>query len=110
MAKNRYPKRIKKILDHLRQHKPERIYLFGSWARGEEDDLSDVDIVVCMESDDSFLDRTRNLMRTLPDDAGSIDLLVYTPEELHQMQIDGNAFIEMILEEGSLVYGRDQKE
>jgi hypothetical protein len=29
----KYPKRIRKILKHLRLYKPERIYLFGSWAR-----------------------------------------------------------------------------
>lgn len=107
VAKTKYPKRLKKLLNHLQHHKPEKIYLFGSWARGEGDDLSDIDLVVCMESDLPFLERTRNLMNNLPEDIGAVDMLVYTPAEFNQMQIDGNAFTEMILEEGKLIYGRN---
>jgi predicted nucleotidyltransferase len=103
---SKYPKRIQSLLDHLRRHRPEQIYLFGSWARGEEDELSDVDLVMVMESDEPFLERSVNVMKLLPTNLGSVDLLVYTPEEFHQMLLDGNAFVEMLVEEGRIVYGR----
>jgi len=35
-----------------------------------------------------------------------VDLLVYTPEEFAAMRRAGNAFAEMIVEEGCLLYGR----
>jgi len=37
---------------------------------------------------------------------GSVDILVYTPEEYLQMQKDGNAFAEMLTEESRLIYER----
>lgn len=38
--------RIRQIIQVLHPYQPDRIYLFGSWARGEEADLSDLDVVV----------------------------------------------------------------
>ena len=103
---SKYPKRIQILIDHLREHSPERIYLFGSWARGEGDELSDVDLVMIMESDRPFLERSLNVMKLLPMHLGAIDLMVYTPAEFRQMLLDGNAFAEMLLEEGEVIYGR----
>jgi hypothetical protein len=34
---------------------------------------------------------------------------VYTPAEFAAMQKDGNAFAEMIIEEGRLIYAREAK-
>jgi len=42
-------------------------------------------------------------------DIGGVDILVYTPKEFARMQREGNAFVEMILEEGSLIYDRQAK-
>ncbi len=36
---------------------------------------------------------------------GAIDILVYTPAEFEAMQQEGNAFAEMVVEEGRLIYG-----
>jgi predicted nucleotidyltransferase len=106
---SKYPKRIQTLIDHLREHSPERIYLFGSWARGEGDELSDVDLVMIMESDSPFLERSLNVMKLLPTDLGAVDLMVYTPEEFRQMLADGNAFAEMLLEEGKVIHERSSK-
>jgi predicted nucleotidyltransferase len=45
-----------RIVQALRSYQPERIYLFGSAARGESDELSDVDLVIIKETEDPFLD------------------------------------------------------
>ena len=37
---------LNELIQALRSYEPEKIYLFGSWARGEEDELSDLDIVL----------------------------------------------------------------
>ena len=103
---SKYPKRIQILIDYLSEHRPERIYLFGSWARGEGDDLSDVDLVMIMDSDKPFLERSLKVMKLLPTHLGAVDLMVYTPEEFRQMLLDGNAFAEMLLEEGKVIYGR----
>jgi predicted nucleotidyltransferase len=38
--------RIQRLLEALERYSPERVYLFGSWARGEADELSDLDVVI----------------------------------------------------------------
>jgi len=39
-------------------------------------------------------------------DLGSVDILVYTPEEFALMCQTGNAFAEMIAEDARVIYGR----
>lgn len=44
------------------------------------------------------------MARRLPPELGAVDLLVYTPEEWTRMKAEGNAFAEVIAEEGRLIY------
>ena len=105
MRKTPTASRIRPLLDSLGSYQPERVYLFGSWARGEGDELSDVDIVVIKSTPLPFFDRLREVLRLLPPGTGGVDVLVYTPDEFAAMQREGNAFAEMIIEEGRLIYG-----
>ena len=52
-------------------------------------------------------ERLRKVSSLLPRQMGAVDILIYTPEEFATMQREGNAFAEMIAEEGSLVYDRE---
>ncbi len=97
-------KKIRRIIKCLLPYQPERLYLFGSWARGEEDELSDIDLVVIKQTSSAFFDRLREAARFLPPDMGGVDILVYTPEEFEKMKREGNAFAELIAEEGALIY------
>lgn len=36
----------KNLIAALKPYEPEKIYLFGSWARDEQDDVSDIDISI----------------------------------------------------------------
>jgi predicted nucleotidyltransferase len=97
---------MQRVLRALRVYEPERVYVFGSAARGEEDELSDLDLVVIKQTSEPFWGRLRAVGRLLPADLGGVDLLVYTPEEFSRMLAEGNAFAEMIAEEGRLLYER----
>jgi predicted nucleotidyltransferase len=98
-------KLIQRINEALLPYQPERIYLFGSVARGEGDELSDVDLVIIKRTTEPFWDRLREAARLFSGSiAGSADILVYTPEEFSDMLARGNAFAEMIVEEGRLIY------
>jgi predicted nucleotidyltransferase len=101
-------KKIRRLIKSLQPYQPERIYLFGSWSRGEEDELSDLDLVIIKQTDAPFWERLREAASLLPADIGGVDILVYTPDEFAVMQQNGNAFAEMITEEGRLIY--DQQE
>jgi len=105
--RKRHVKQVQRVLKALRPYDPEKIYLFGSWARGEGDELSDLDLVVIKKTKTPFLKRLREVAGLLPPDMGGIDILVYTPAEFQRMAKEGNAFAEMIIEEGELVYGGD---
>ena len=98
---------LTRLVAALRAGDPERIYLVGSWARGEEDELSDLDVVVIQRSTQPFLERLREVARFLPTNMGAVDVLVYTPEEFAAMQRDENAFAQTVCEEGVLIYGRE---
>lgn len=98
--------RLSNLREVLRTYEPERIYVFGSSAHEEEDELSDLDVVIIKRTTAPFFDRLREVARLLPGWAGALDILVYTPEEFAAMQRDGNAFACMITDEGRLIYER----
>ena len=101
--------KIARLLEALGPYDAERIYLFGSWARGEADELSDVDLVVIKRTRASFFNRIKAVQKLLPLELGSVDALVYTPSEFDRMRERGNAFVETLLEEGRLIYAREEK-
>ncbi len=90
----------------LRPYQPECVYLFGSWARGEADELSDLDVVLIKRTTPPFFERLREARRLVPAALGGVDLLVYTPEAYAARRRAGNACAEMIVEEGCLLDGR----
>jgi hypothetical protein len=75
--------------------------VFGPVARGEADSASD--LVIVAHTSRPFLERHRDFA-VLWDVWPRLDLLVYTPAELEQMQAEGNPFIDHVLSEGPVVY------
>jgi predicted nucleotidyltransferase len=101
--------KVRRFINFLLPYQPEQVYLFGSWARGEEDELSDMDILVIKRTSVPFLARLKEVSRFFPAKTGGMDVLVYTPEEFARMKKEGNAFAEMIAEEALLIYDRKKK-
>jgi predicted nucleotidyltransferase len=63
----------------------EKISLFGSYARGKSDLFTDLDVLVIMDTDKPFTERTTEMysLLALPVDA---DVLCYTPQEFRRMK------------------------
>jgi predicted nucleotidyltransferase len=95
---------MRTILAEIIRKRPLKVIVFGSWARGHADEYSDLDVVVIQETDKRFLDRLEDMAITTP--GMGVDLLVYTPREVEEMQARGNSFIESVLAEGVTVYAR----
>lgn len=92
------------IVNDLRKYDPEKIILFGSAARGDVDEHSDIDIVVVKETDKSFVKRLRDVALLCRLDE-PIDILVYTPAEIEKMN-NSSFFIKNILADGKVIYER----
>lgn len=95
--------RIRQVVRDLKRYQPIRVILFGSAARGEADQYSDLDFVVIKRTAQPFLARLKEAA-LLVNAPGSIDLLVYTPEEWDRMQEMNSPFAERVLNEGRVVY------
>ena len=79
----------------------ERVILFGSHARGEGDEASDVDLMVIAESDQPRFRRSRDLYRLLrPYPPFGVDLVVYTPAEIEKGKRSPFSFVSTVLREG----------
>ena len=94
---------IERVVKDLMGYYPEKIILFGSAARGDTDEYSDIDLIVVKETDQRFVQRLVDVTSFLPLDL-SIDVFVYTPQELQRMIQAGNPFIEQALKDGIVLY------
>ena len=97
--------RVANTIASLEEYDPQRVILFGSWARGDEDEYSDLDLVIIKETQERFLDRLKRVYE-LVKPTFAMDVLVYTPQEFAEMQERNNYFIEMVLKEGVVIYER----
>ena len=80
-----------------------KIILFGSAAREDLGLISDIDLIVIMESDKNFIDRLAEFYQEIQ--PRNADILIYTPAEFSQMKNE-NLFIRHILKEGKVIYER----
>lgn len=94
---------IERVVEGLMGYNPEKIILFGSAARGDTDEYSDIDLIVVKETDRRFVQRLVDISEFISPYI-SVDVFVYTPGELKAMQEDGNPFIEQALKDGKVLY------
>ncbi len=84
----------------------ERVILFGSYARGDAGNDSNVDLMIVAKSDLPRFKRSRSLYRAIRPYPFPMDLVVYTPEEVEQGSRSPLSFVATVLREGKTVYGR----
>jgi predicted nucleotidyltransferase len=85
---------------------PDKIILFGSYARGEATEMSDIDLLVISETSLPRPKRSAPIYSLLRDYPVSKDILVYTPEEAEQYRDLPAATIRRALLEGIVLYER----
>jgi predicted nucleotidyltransferase len=93
-----------KIISIFKPFDPEKIILFGSLARGEGDEVSDIDLIVIYQTDKAFLDRMKELYLSWSI-AKAVDILAYTPGEFEKM-MDESSFVAEAVREGEVLYER----
>jgi predicted nucleotidyltransferase len=98
----------KAIDDVVRQivgkFRPQKIILFGSYARGNPRPESDVDLLVVMDTE---LKETRQALlidQNLDRDLFGLDLIVHTPQNLAKRIAMGDSFLKEITTQGKILY------
>lgn len=99
------PSYVRTILDVVvREVRPERVVLFGSYAWGTATAASDVDLLVVAESSASIAARSRPVEALLRDRAPRTDLLWRTPAEMAGAREDPLSFLVQVQQHGRVVY------
>lgn len=96
---------VKKIVSF---YKPEKVILFGSYAKGTATNRSDMDILVIKETDEPFRIRGRLLRQLFYSSIIPVDLLIFTKEEFEEYQAKPYSFIGSVLETGIEVYNNGE--
>jgi len=86
-----------------KQFKPQKIILFGSYARGKPRPESDVDLLVVMDTKLRESQQSLEIRRSLGILFG-LDLIVRTPKRLRQRLKMGDSFLKDVLREGKILY------
>ena len=89
---------------------PQRIILFGSYAYGQPNLDSDVDLLIVMESDERPAARATRVSRLLRPRPFPMDIVVRTPQEIQDRLEIGDYFIREALEQGRVLYERGVSE
>jgi len=85
--------------------KPEKIFLFGSYAENRATEDSDVDLVVVMDSVLAPHQRNVALKRLFPRRSFSLDAFVYTPQEFARYKDIPGTIVYNATHSGKLLYG-----
>ena len=101
-------KEIQKIADKIvKEFKPQKVVIFGSYAWGKPTKDSDLDLFVIK---DDPIKNTRELAidleQILIDRDVPLDLLVYKPDQVAKRLNMNDKFVKRILEQGEVLYER----
>ena len=99
---------ISRVTEKIKiNYNPQEIILFGSYANGNPDKDSDLDLLIIKETNEKYRERSLKVRKILSEENGLIgmDILVYTPEEITRRMEIGDSFLSKILKEGVMLYG-----
>ncbi len=90
-----------RIVDVFR---PNKIIIFGSVAKGTAGPDSDIDMVIIMETDLPYMERSVAIYRSIDEFRTAVDILVLTPNEYQRDLKDETSFLSIIGKDGVEVY------
>lgn len=102
---------IQRAIEYIKEKvDPEKIYLFGSYARGNPTENSDLDFFIIKQTNLPKIKRT-NLLYTLEKTKRigapvAVDFIIYTPQELEACRDENNSLASEVLRTGKLMYAK----
>ena len=114
MEPSRFQEGSERIPAGVHRRRPDKVVLFGSFARGDSQALSDIDLLSIKETDRPFAERIGDVL-ILCDYSVPFEPLVYAPGEFERMRRAGHPFVEQVPREGRVAQetarsGRDYVE
>jgi predicted nucleotidyltransferase len=100
---NIFNEMVRRIVERFH---PEKIILFGSYARDEFTEDSDLDILVVMPVENSQRQKANEIDLTLADRTVPIDVIVVTPEQFDRQKDLAGTIIYEAAHEGKVIYDR----
>ena len=105
---------INEVTERLKNLKPRKVILFGSYARGNPTEDSDLDVLIVLDSDERSKNFSEFIKRGRPVSAAvreirkeiAMDLIVYTLAEFEYLRKQKDFFVEEIIETGKILYER----
>jgi predicted nucleotidyltransferase len=95
------------LVERIRDgYEPEKIILFGSLARGETHEWSDIDLIVVKDTNARYGERVRELLPVLRGWKGGADILIYSLDEYEAAKRKGSAFLGEAEKDGVTLYER----
>lgn len=89
----------------VKEVNPDKVILFGSYANGEAQEDSDLDILIIKDLDRDRYKRTREIRKLLRGTMIPIDVVIYTNAEVEEWKDTKSAFITQIMQNGRVLYG-----
>jgi predicted nucleotidyltransferase len=87
-------------------YEPEKIILFGSLARGETHEWSDIDLIVVKDTDKRYGERVKELLPVLRGCLIGADIVIYTPEEYEDGKRARWGLVRDVERDGKVLYER----
>lgn len=88
---------------------PEKIILFGSFARGEGKRSSTMDLIIVTKTKLTFFERIKETLLCCKGGVPAIEPLIYTPKEFNLLLSQGEGFLEDAIEEGVVLFEKKGK-
>lgn len=85
---------------------PEKVILFGSVAKEEETEFSDIDLFIVAKTDKPYPARMSPIHDILHEMKypWTVESIIYTPDEFKKAQEKGSLFIHEVLTSGKVLY------
>src|SRR6266508_4490556 len=99
------PAEIDRLIQRLvTSARPQKVIIFGSYAKGTATATSDIDVLLVVDTDLPMGVRADSLAPTLSPSWISVDVHVYTPEEVEEYGKEKFSFVRSVLDTGRTVF------
>ena len=107
LSQKEIDRRVKEVLKNILERcKPQKIYLFGSAARGEYTEHSDFDIAIIYSDTDALKRGKKCLFSSKPNHPYAVDYLFFTQSSFDK-KLEIGGVCELIANEGQLIYSKE---